>query len=392
MSGAWAILQHRSSLRRAAALGLSLGTLALAGCGGGDQKSSAEAQPAARPSLTVTAAPATTQLLPRTIQAPGTVAAWQEVPVGAEAGGLTAIRVLADEGSYVRQGQVLVKMNDALIRAQLRQQDAQLASAQAGLAQAQADYQRAANLSGQGYLSQASLDQRLAAQRTWTANVASAQAGRQETMTRLAQTEVRAPVSGLITRRSVVLGQIVAPGTELFRLVRQGQLELNAQVPETELQALRPGLPARVTISEVGEMVGTIRVVTPQVDPQTRIGIARIALPTRPGLRTGMFGTAAISVTAAPTIVVPQAAVVFRDNVSGVFVLDQGNRARFRRIATGERLDRQVAVLSGLNERERVVVNGAGFLGEGDLVTVTTARPAAAVAAAPAAASGAAGR
>ncbi len=315
-------------------------------------------------------------MLPRTISAPGTVAAWQEVPVGSETGGLTAVQVLADEGSYVRQGQVLVRMNDALIRSQLRQQEAQVASARATLAQVSNDYQRAVSLSGQGYLSRSTLDQRLAQQRTAQANVQAAEAGRQETLTRLSQTEVRAPVSGLITSRSVVLGQIVQPGAELFRLVRQGQLELNAQVPEAELQALRAGMPARVTLSEVGELVGTIRVVTPQVDPQTRIGLARISLPARGGVRTGMFGTATIAVAAAPTLTVPQAAVVFRDGAAGVFVLDRGARARFRRVTTGERREQQVAVLSGLAAGERVVLDGAGFLGDGDLVTVAP-RPAA---------------
>lgn len=346
--------------------------LAACGGGGGENAAASGSSSAPRANLTVTAAPAQVVALPRTIQAPGTVAAWQEVPVGSEVGGLTAVQVLVDEGSFVRQGQPLVRLNDALLRAQLRQQEAQVASARATLAQASADYDRAADLSRRGYLSQASLDARLAQRATAQAGVSAAEAARAETATRLSQTVVRAPVSGLITARSVVLGQIVGAGTELFRLVRQGQLELNAQVPETDLQGLRAGLPAEVTLAEVGEMTGTIRLVTPQIDPQTRLGIARISLPARQGVRPGMFGTARIALSAAPTVVVPQSAIVYRGSTSGVFVLDANNRARFRAVQTGARVERAVAV-TGVAEGERVVGSGAGFLNDGDLVTVAAA-------------------
>lgn len=391
-SGAIAITAPRSSGRintpTAVAL-IAVGSIALAGCGGsGGSGSAPEAgsgsASSARATLTVTARPARLAPLPRTIQAPGTVAAWQEVPVGAETGGLTAVRVYVDEGSVVRQGQVLVKLNDALLRAQLRQQDAQLASSRATLAQAEADFRRAEDLARRGFLSPASLDARRAQQATAAASVAAAQAGRAETLTRLSQTEVRAPVSGLITARTVVLGQIVGAGSELFRLVRQGQLELNAQVPETDLQGLRAGLPVRVTLAEIGDMQGTIRIVTPQIDPQTRLGVARISLPPRLGVRPGMFGTAEIALVAAPTVVVPQSAIVYRGSNSGVFVLDAGNHARFRAVQTGARLGREVAV-TGVREGERVVDSGAGFLGDGDLVTVAAAAPPAAAPATPAA-------
>jgi RND family efflux transporter MFP subunit len=348
--------------------------LLVAGCGGGEakkaeQKAEAREQPS---SLTVTAVRATAQPLPRTVRGSGSVAAWNEVPVGSEAGGLTAVQVLVDEGAWVRQGQTLVKLNDDVLRAQLRQQDASVASAQALLAQNQAALGRAQELRQRGFLSQASLEQAQANQRTAAAQLAAAQASRAETATRLDQTNVRAPVSGLITARSVVKGQIVAAGTELFRLVRDGQLELNAQIPETELPLVRPGMSAQVSASEVGTVTGRVRVVTPQVDPQTRLGVARISL-TGSGLRPGMFAETAIDVGAAPTVAVPQAAVVFRDGKPGVYVIATDNRVRFRPVTTGPRIGQQVSIVSGLAGGERVAVQGAGFLGEGDRVTVAAA-------------------
>ncbi|HRJ64881.1 MAG TPA: efflux RND transporter periplasmic adaptor subunit, partial [Brevundimonas sp.] len=105
----------RNSL--AGAVMMALG-LALAACGSGDSDSKAKAAAAARSaSQTVTAATAVLINQPRSVTASGTVSAWEEVPVGAETGGLTAIGVYVDEGAYVRQGQLLVKLNDDVLQA-----------------------------------------------------------------------------------------------------------------------------------------------------------------------------------------------------------------------------------------------------------------------------------
>lgn len=366
----------------------AIALLTLASCGGG---ADAKKTTAARQS--VTAATVVLTNLPRTVTASGSVSAWEEVPVGAETGGLTATGVYADEGSYVRQGQILVKMNDDVLRSQLRQQDAQVASAQATLAQQEAVLTRSRELRERGFLSQASLDTALAGQRTAQANLAAARAGRSETATRLDQTNLRAPVSGLIASRSVTRGQIVQPGSELFRVVRDGRLELDAQVPERELALVRSGMVATVTSDQGGEATGTVRIVTPQVDPQSRLGIARISLASGGGLRPGMFARASINVGAQPTMTVPSDAVVFREARSGVYVIGANNAVRFTPVTTGDRLGGQVAITSGLTAGQRVVVQGAGFLGEGDQVTVVAATPpASGRSAAPAAAPQAAAR
>lgn len=326
--------------------------------------------PKPRPTLTVSAATVQLTSLPRRVDATGTIAAWQEVPVGAETGGLEAVQVLVDEGSYVRQGQLLVKLNDTLLRAQLAQQQATVASAQATLAQNDAALARAQELRQRGFLSQASLDTALANQRTARANVAAAQAGLAETRARLDQTNIRAPVAGLITARSVVKGQIVAAGTELFRLVRQGQIELNAQVPQADLALVRVGQVATVTGENAGTTTGVVRIVTPQVDPQTRLGLARITLPSGSGFRPGNFARASIDVGAQPAMVVPSAAIVFREGKAGVYVIDSASRVHFRPVKAGNRSGGMVEV-TGLTAGQRVAVQGAGFLAEGNLVTVT---------------------
>lgn len=342
--------------------------LLLTACGGGESKNTAET--AARPALTVTTVAAAATTLPRIVEASGTISPWEEVPVGAETGGLTAEAVYVDEGSAVRQGQPLVKMNDALLRAQLAQQEAQVASARAQLAQADAALARARELFERRYLSQAALDQATANQRTAAANLQAAQAGLGETRTRLAQTVVRAPVSGLITARSVVKGQIVPAGQELFRMTREGRLELDAQVPETDLPLVRAGQSAEVSGDQVGTVTGRVRVVTPQVDPQTRLGLARISLPAGSGFRPGMFARARIQAGAAPAVTVPQAALIYREGRPGVFVVGRGDVVRYRQVVAGERQGDLVAVQNGIAAGERVVLQGAGFLVDGDKVLI----------------------
>lgn len=358
-------------------------TLGLAACG-------EEKKPEPPSTTTVSAITTTLASMPRMVVASGTVSAWEEVPVGAETGGLNATVVHVDEGSYVRQGQPLVQMNDVLLRAQMRQQEANVQTAEANAARDDAALGRAQELKEKGFLSQASLDQALANQRASTANLAAARAGLAETRTRVSQAIIRAPVSGLIIRRSVTRGQIIEQGSELFRIVRDGRLELDAQVPETDLPALAAGQSARITSSQATPSVGTIRIVTPEVDPQTRLGLARISLDPSSGLKAGMFARAEISAGTRDATVVPTGAVLYRNNKSGVFVIEADNKVRFVPVTVLMRSDTQTSV-GGLAVGARVAVEGAGFLNEGDAVTVARAvasstAPATTPAAAPAAA------
>lgn len=350
---------------------VALSALLLAGCGGhGEEKKDEKAAGGSR--QTVSAATVTQTSLDRTVTASGTVSAWEEVPVAAETGGLTAVAVYVDEGSYVRQGQPLVQMNDVLLRAQLRQQQAQVQLAEANVARDNAALDRAQQLKERGFLSQASLDTALANQRSSNANLAAARAALSQTQTQLSQATIRAPVGGLIISRSVTKGQIIAAGTELFRMVRDGRLELDAQVPETELALVRAGQSATITSSEAGQTTGSVRIVTPEVNATTRLGLARISLAPGAQLRPGMFARADIAVGDQPATTVPTGAVLYRDNKPGVFVVRGDSTVHFQPVTILSRTEAQTAV-SGVDVGVRVAVDGAGFLNEGDRVNVAQA-------------------
>lgn len=380
------LANNKQQGRRWLATAVTVGVLALTGASVASCGKKDEGEVKNKATNTVTATTIQSQVMARKADVSGSITAWQEVIIGAETGGLTAVQVLADEGDYVKQGQLIVKMNDTLLRAQLQQQDAQVLSARASLAQAQAALSRARQLNAKGYLSQASLDEAVANQGTASAGVAAAEATRTETAARLDQTNLRAPVAGLISSRKVVKGQIVGAGTELFRLVRDGRLELAAEVPEVQLSMIHADMAATVSGDEAGSQPGVVRVVTPQVDAATRVGLARVSLLTPGKFRPGMFARATIDVGDQPSLVAPQAAVVFRNGKPGVFTLDGQNIAKFREVTTGVRVGSAVEILSGVQAGQRIAVQGAGFLADGDKVQVSASRnPAAPPAAQPAA-------
>jgi len=357
----------------ALALVLTVSAVGLSACGKEKKAEAKGKKPVA--AQTVSVAPVAVLPLPRVVNASGTISAWEEVPVGAETGGLTAVAVNAEEGQFVRQGQVLVALNDTLLRAQLRQQEAAVTSARATLAEAEASLRRSRELQAKGFLSASSLDTATAKQATAAAQLASAQAAQGETAARLAQASIRAPVSGLIVRRSVTKGQIVSAGSELFRIVRDGRLELDAEIPETDLGVVKAGMPARIASEQVGQADGRVRLVTSEVDTQTRLGVARIALSSMGAFRPGMFARAQIQAGDQASPVVPSASILYRQNQAGVFLIDAQHKTQFRKVAVLARTG-EVTAVDGVQAGERVIVQGAGFLGDGDAVRVSGELPA----------------
>ena len=296
---------------------------------------------------------------PVQITGPGTIAAWQEVVVGAETGGLNAVSLLADEGQSVAQGQPLLKMDDVLLQAQVKQ-------ATANADQAKKAYDRAQTLYKEGYLSAAALDQAQASMLT-------TEAGKETAETQLSLATVRAPVGGIVTERKAVLGQIVQQGAELFKIVRDGRIELNMQVTEADLHNIKPGMPVTVTGGTVGQVAGTVRIVTPQVDPQTRIGMARVSVPWSSGLRPGMFAQGAIDAGVQDVMTLPQAAIIYSENAPGVLVVGANNKVTLQKVTLGDHLGNNVVIKSGVSVGDKVVTTGAGFLNSGDTVKLAAA-------------------
>ena len=326
--------------------------------------------------LTVTTVQAQRGDLPLRLDASGSVAAWQEAVVGTEANGLRLAEVLVNVGDRVKKGQVLARFAPDTVRADLAQIRASVAEAEATLANAAADAQRARELQTTGALSQQQINQYLTAERTAKARLDAQRAAADVQQLRLKQTQVLAPDGGVISARSATVGAVLPAGQELFRLIRQGRLEWRAEVPASELARLKPGMSVRVLAgaaagADAAQAInGTLRIVAPTVDAQTRNGLVYVDLPASPLVRAGMFARGQFELGQAGGLTLPATAVLLRDGFSYVFKVGPDNKVSETKVQLGRRVGDRVEVSSGLDAQARVVASGGGFLADGDTVRV----------------------
>jgi RND family efflux transporter MFP subunit len=321
--------------------------------------------------LAVTTTQARESMVPVRIPASGTIGAIDEVILGSEVAGLAVAELNVDEGDQVTKGQVLARLNRSILDAQLAQTSAQIVAAQGSAAEAAANERRAVELGQKGFVSKQSIDQRRSAAITARAQVSVYQAQRDEIEARLKQTVITAPSDGVIAVRGVSQGQVVGTGTELFRIIRDGKLEWNAELPDYQLTQLIVGQPAKLTIGGQSTVEGTIRLISEKIDEKSRNGVVHVALPADARLRSGMFARGEIISGDMRVLTVPQAAVVTKDGESYVFKVGGDGRAQQTKVETGVRTASLVEVRRGLERGVPVVLDGAGLLSDGDQVRVT---------------------
>lgn len=323
---------------------------------------------ATKPALTVSVVQAQAAQWPQLVRANGSIAAWQEASVGAEANGWRLAEVRVNVGDRVRRGQVLATFASEMAQADLAQSRAGLAEAEAALAEAAANAQRARDLQPSGALSAQQINQMLTMERTAQARLEALRAALQVQQLRLAQTQVLAPDDGVISARSATVGAVVPAGQELFRLIRQGRLEWRAEVAATELAQIKPGQSVRVAPVGGEPAEGKVRMVAPTVDPATRNGLVYVDLPQPGTAKAGMFARGEFAVGQAAAMTLPQTAVLLRDGFAYVFAVGADSKVTQTKVTVGRRVGERIEVLSGLEAGARIVAQGAGFLADGDLV------------------------
>lgn len=328
----------------------------------------------AKPALSVTTVLPRTVAWPRSLTANGNIVAWQEVVIGAEIGGLRLVEVLVNVGDKVKRGQLLARISNDTVDADLAQGNAAVAEEDAMLAEAVANADRARQLQATGLISAQQITQSLTAEQTAKARLAAARARVQSTELHLSQTRIRAPDHGVISARTATVGSIAQPGQELFRLIRQNRLEWRAEVTATELPRIQPGQMVTVELAEGVTTQGQVRIGAPTVDPQTRIGLVYVDLPPDSPARAGTFARGVFELGEAPALTLPQSAVLLRDGFSYVFKLEDNNQVAQTKVTVGRRVDDRVEITSGLAPNTRVVESGAGFLTDGDTVRVVDAQ------------------
>jgi RND family efflux transporter MFP subunit len=326
----------------------------------------------------------------------GSLVPREEVLVGPEIDGYRLTELLAEEGDTVKKGQVLARLSREILEAQLAQNSASLAKTEAAseqvrnqiveseatLRQVEDAFNRVKPLRESGVASQATFDERDAAFRTARARLAAQKQGlklaeaeqmliraqRQELEVKLSRADIRTPAAGVVSRRTARLGAMSASSADsLFRIVKDGEVELDAEVPEFYLTKLKPGQRARVEIEGVGERVGAVRLVSQEVSTTSRLGRVRIFLGAAPELRIGMFAKAMIDAGQRDAVGVPSTAVLYQNDSATVLAVLDG-KVRERAVKPGLFSGDSVEIRDGLKEGEVVVLRAGSLLRSGDAI------------------------
>lgn len=363
------VVTDRSSRRRWVIIGAVVALAAIAAIlimvmGGGDKKSPDTAGAGAGQIPTVTVVVPGRSQVAGMVTASGPLAAKRDQPVGIAGSGGRVVRVAVDAGNWVRAGQVLAVVDRSVQAQQAAQLAAQIEAARANATLAQSNYDRAISLQGRGFVSKAEIDSKRATRDAAFAQVRVAQAQLAATRAEIGRLNVTSPASGLVLARNVEVGQIVGPASgALFRIAEGGQMEMRAQLSQQDLAKVHVGMPAQVRpVGSDRSFPGTIWQVAPMIDPQSRLGDVRIAVPYDPLMRPGGFAEARISggTTTAPLL--PQSAVLSDDRGNYVYIVNAKNEVERRQIKIGTVEDAGVTVVEGLSGNERVVLSAGPFL------------------------------
>ena len=350
----------------------------------------------------VTVALAERGSIAETVLVTGTLVAREEVLVSPQLDGLAITDILAEEGDVVAGHQVLARLSRETLDASMAQNAAQVARAHAAIAQAQgaiaeaqatraqADlaFARTRDLVGSGTASRETFDLRQAGAQTAVARLAAAQASlevanadlalaqaqHQELAVRLARTDITAPVGGVVSRRTARLGAVVAMAAEpLFRIISDGAIELEGDVPEGSLGKLHLGQPARVDTGDTPARGGRVRLVAPEVNRTSRLGRVRVEVAPASALSIGGFARALVEVARHDGVLVPLSAVLFDTDGPHVQVVHDGV-VETRRVTVGLRAERRAEITAGLAPAEAVVSLSGTFVRGGDRVTAIAAK------------------
>ena len=310
------------------------------------------------------------QTVDRLVSATGTLAAKREMPVGVQGDGGMVTRVLVEPGQWVAAGQVLATIDRSVRIQQNSQLAASIGVAEADARLAQANLERGQRLVSRGFISNADVDRLTATRDSAVARVRVARAQLGESQARTGQLDVRAPAAGLILTRATEPGMVVGAGSEaLFRMAKEGEIELLARLAERDLARMAVGMPATVTpVGTTTSFTGRIWQLSPIIDATTRQGTVRIQLAYDPALRPGGFAHTSIKSGSVEVPLLPESAVLSDTKGNFVYIVGADDKIVRRAVTVGEVADNGIAILSGLQGNEPVVLSAGAFLNPGDKV------------------------
>jgi RND family efflux transporter MFP subunit len=312
---------------------------------------------------------------------PGSLQAYEESPIYARTSGYL-LRWFKDIGSKVNKGELLAQIDTPEIDQELGQTRATRQQIAAQLDLAKISAERWQNLRKTDSVSQQEADTQTSAYQQALANLAAADAN----VRRLEQLEsfkrVYAPFSGVLVKRNVDPGALInagSGGVELFILAKVDPLRVFANVPQAYSPAIRVGMPAYVTLAELPgqKFSGTVARTADAIDPATRTLLTEVDVPNKDGrLLRGSFGEVHFSPKInAQKVTVPVNAMLFRQEGPRLAVVGADNKVQLRPITIGRDYGATLEILGGVNLEDRVIINPADSLEDGQKVNVATEAP-----------------
>jgi HlyD family secretion protein len=304
------------------------------------------------------------------VVATGVLIPREEVAIFPELNGYRVAKVYVEADARVAAGQPLAQLDDTLLRSQIDQQKALVAQQQVAADQADDQARRADGLDGQGVLSAEQLDQRKFQARSAHAALSAQQAQLRDLQVRDERMTIRAPTAGLVLARNVRPGDVASAGgtTPMFRIARDSLIELRAQPSEADLSAIHVGDAAEVELSGGTKVDGTVRLVSPSIDGQTRLGEVRVRLPVREDVRDGGYGQATFSGASRTVAVVPETALRYDADGVSVMVVGDDDRVSEVPVRPGLHSDGYVELIKGPPVGARVMSGATVFVLTGDKV------------------------
>lgn len=323
-----------------------------------------------KPVMAVTVTELKEATTPLVIKASGSLHAWHNAVIGAEIGNFQVKDVLVNVGDKVQAGQTLALLLNDTVKMEVQQQEANLAEARAALAEARANAIRTRTLAKADAVSEQELLQANTKEASMVARLQAAEAALSYQKLRLEKTRIVAPHSGTISSRTVTVGQVVAPGTELFRYIQGDRVEWQAELSAEKLMQVKEGQKAVLEMPNRSQLTGVVRQISPTLNESTRSGIAYVRLPVDARAKPGMFVSGEIQMGTRTATVAPGGAVVSRMGASFLMTLEGGDTVKAVRVNTGAVSAEGVEILTELPEGTKVIVKGAALLHDGDTVNV----------------------
>ncbi|KAA8734708.1 efflux RND transporter periplasmic adaptor subunit [Acinetobacter qingfengensis] len=324
---------------------------------------------ASSPIMTVSITHPRIENISRDLLAYGYIKPWQEVIIGSEISGVKINRIFVNVGDHVKKGQLLAKVDNDLILADLSQSRAQALEAKSLLDEANKDTYRIQHLKNTGAISDQEMSQILTTEKTAQSKLIAAMAGVKTNELRLSKTRIYATDDGVISSRTATTGSLLQAGQELFRMIRKNQLEWHAEVTQRELYDLQPAMQVIIKTSNGHSITGHVRQLSPVVNEDTNRGIAYVDLPVSDAVKMGMFVEGRFILGKHQVLTLPQSSIVMQDSYSYIFVVNPHNKVKRIKINVGRQTGDRVEVFN-LDQNLKVVESSGNFLSDGDVIQI----------------------